>query len=71
MYKISLSRQSVEDMLYFANGRAKTLGKIAKIINAIQKNPFQGIGKPEMLKHNLKGCWSRRVDKEHSSLSDS
>ena len=36
-----------------------------KIIKEIQKNPFDGIGKPEPLKHDLSGCWSRRIDREH------
>ncbi|MFZ0749897.1 MAG: Txe/YoeB family addiction module toxin, partial [Pyrinomonadaceae bacterium] len=31
----------------------------------VQRDPFRGIGKPEPLKHELKGCWSRRIDQEH------
>jgi len=31
----------------------------------VQRDPFKGIGKPEPLRHELKGCWSRRVDQEH------
>ena len=44
--------------------REKAL-KIFKLIKEIQNNPFQGIGKPERLKHDLSGCWSRRIDNEH------
>ena len=39
--------------------------KIIKLIEEIQRDPFQGSGKPEKLKHELSGCWSRRIDKEH------
>jgi len=39
--------------------------KIIKLIEAIQRDPFQGPGKPEPLKHELSGCWSRRIDREH------
>ena len=35
------------------------------MLRAIQENPFQGIGKPEPLKHNLSGVWSRRINQEH------
>jgi toxin YoeB len=41
------------------------LKKIEKLVDAIIENPFEGIGKPEPLKHNLAGCWSRRIDREH------
>ena len=46
------------------NNKAIT-SKIFQLINAIQKDPFKGIGKPEALRHNLKGYWSRRINKEH------
>lgn len=39
--------------------------KIKELIKAIQQNPFNGIGKPEPLKHGLKGYWSRRITAEH------
>ncbi|MDJ0632759.1 MAG: Txe/YoeB family addiction module toxin [Xenococcaceae cyanobacterium MO_188.B29] len=40
----------------------KTLKRINKLIKATKSNPFQGIGKPEPLKENLSGFWSRRID---------
>jgi toxin YoeB len=43
----------------------KVYQHIAKLIEAIQVMPFKGIGKPETLKHELKGYWSRRITKEH------
>ncbi|HDK81133.1 MAG TPA: Txe/YoeB family addiction module toxin, partial [Nitrospirae bacterium] len=44
--------------------RKKAL-KIIKLIEEIQRDPFQGSGKPEKLKHELSGCWSRRIDEKH------
>lgn len=43
----------------------KTYNKIIDLIEAIQEKPFEGIGKPEALKYQLKGFWSRRINKEH------
>lgn len=43
----------------------KILKKINELIKDIARNPFEGIGKPEPLKHNLKGLWSRRITQEH------
>ena len=39
--------------------------KVEKLLDAIQENPYKGIGKPEPLKHNLSGAWSRRITQEH------
>jgi toxin YoeB len=36
-----------------------------KLIEDVQRSPFDGLGKPESLKHELKGLWSRRIDREH------
>jgi toxin YoeB len=44
--------------------RGKAL-RIVDLMKDVQRNPFKGIGKPEPLKHQLKGCWSRRIDQEH------
>ena len=43
----------------------KIVRRIHELIKAIQRNPFKGIGKPEPLRQNLKGFWSRRITKEH------
>jgi addiction module toxin, txe/yoeB family len=43
----------------------KNLKKINKLLKDISRNPFEGIGKPEPLKENLTGFWSRRIDEEH------
>ncbi len=41
------------------------LKKIRLLLESIQQTPFEGIGKPEALKHQLSGCWSRRISLEH------
>ena len=43
----------------------KVYAKIVELIDDTLRNPFTGIGKPEPLKHELKGCWSRRITDEH------
>ena len=43
----------------------KVYGKIVGLIDDILRNPFSGVGKPEPLKYELKGCWSRRITDEH------
>ncbi len=65
MPKIILSSQAIEDMVYFTSGEIKLLGKIARLLESISKNPYSGIGKPEPLKHDFQGYWSRRIDQKH------
>ena len=47
------------------SGNKPVLKKITQLIEAISEKPFEGIGKPEMLKHDLSGLWSRRINLEH------
>lgn len=54
-----------EDYLYWSETDKKLLKKINDLIKAIDRDPFNGIGKPEPLLHGLKGYWSRRIDCEH------
>lgn len=62
---IKFSDQAWDDYLYWqANDRA-TIKRINTLLKEIQRSPFDGIGKPEALKHNLSGFWSRRIDEEH------
>lgn len=51
--------------MYWQAQDKKTLKRINAIIKDIQRNPFDGIGKPEPLKGNLSGLWSRRIDGEN------
>jgi toxin YoeB len=63
---IEYTLQANEDIAYFKkSGQSGILKKIRNLIESVQQNPFEGIGKPEPLKHQLSGCWSRRINKEH------
>lgn len=56
---------ALEDLRFWVdNDRRKAL-KVIDLIEAVLKSPFEGIGKPEPLKFELSGCWSRRIDQEH------
>jgi toxin YoeB len=58
--------QALEDLnAWKKSGNVNVLKKIRTLIEAIQQNPFEGIGKPEALKHNYSGWWSRRINDEH------
>ena len=54
-----------EDYIYWTDQDRKTLKKINKLIGNTLKNPFEGIGKPEPLKENFAGLWSRRIDEKN------
>jgi toxin YoeB len=59
---ISFEKQGLEDYFYWQTQDKKTLKKLNAIILDISRNPFEGIGKPEPLRANLSGYWSRRID---------
>ena len=54
-----------EDYLYWQKNDKQKLKRINELIKDCQRNKFEGIGKPEPLKENLWGMWSRRIDNEH------
>lgn len=54
-----------EDYQFWLKTDTKTLKRIHLLIQDIQRSPQEGIGKPERLKHNLSGYWSRRITEEH------
>ena len=57
--------ESWEDYLYWQKNDKKILTKINSLINNFARNPYEGIGKPEPLKHKYQGFWSRRITEEH------
>jgi toxin YoeB len=63
--KLIFSERAWEDYLYWQKTDKKLLQRINALIESIQRTPFEGIGKPEPLKHQLSGYWSRRVNEEH------
>ncbi|MDJ0746765.1 MAG: Txe/YoeB family addiction module toxin [Xenococcaceae cyanobacterium MO_167.B27] len=65
MKNLEFDPLAFDDLAWWVDKDRKQALKIIKLIKEVQKNPFQGIGKPEPLKHDLSGCWSRRIDREH------
>ena len=62
---LSWAETAWEDYLYWQQTNKKVLKRINILIIDIKRQPFEGVGNPEPLKHNWSGYWSRRVDKEH------
>ena len=63
--KLTFSSNAWEDYLYWQKTDKIILKRINSLIKNIQRQPFEGIGKPESLKFNLSGFWSRRINEEH------
>ncbi|WP_076419867.1 Txe/YoeB family addiction module toxin [Colwellia sp. UCD-KL20] len=63
--KLTFSTNAWEQYLYWQTTDKKILKRINLLIKDIQRTPFEGIGKPESLKHGLSGYWSRRINDEH------
>ena len=63
--KLIFSENAWEDYLYWQKTDKKILKRINLLIQDIKRSPFEGIGKPEPLKYDLSGYWSRRIDDEH------
>ncbi|ATM99132.1 Txe/YoeB family addiction module toxin [Proteus terrae] len=63
--KLIFSEQSWSDYLYWQQIDKKIIKRINELIKDIKRTTFSGIGKPEPLKHNLAGFWSRRITDEH------
>lgn len=59
---LSWTEKAWNDYEYWQNQDKKTLKRINKLIKDSMRSPFEGIGKPEPLKENLSGFWSRRID---------
>ena len=61
--KLAWTEEAWKDYIYWQTQGKKTLKRINKLLDDIRRNdPFKGIGKPEPLKENLSGFWSRRID---------
>ena len=63
--KLVFTELSWEDYLFWQKNDKKKLKRINEILKDISRNPYDGIGKPEPLKFNYAGFWSRRIDEEH------
>ena len=64
--EVIFTPEALDDLRYWQrSGNKSVQAKITALIKSIQHTPFEGIGKPEALKYELTGKWSRRIDKEH------
>ena len=62
MSKITFTERAFAEYLYWQSQDKKTLKRINALLKDISRSPYEGIGKPEGLKENLSGYWSRRID---------
>jgi toxin YoeB len=65
MKRIIYSKNAWEDYISWQSEEKKMVNKINDLIKDIQRTPYTGMGKPEALKYDLAGLWSRRIDREH------
>jgi toxin YoeB len=55
----------MEDLRYWVKTERNVALRVLDLVDAILRDPFEGIGKPEALRYGLAGCWSRRITQEH------
>jgi toxin YoeB len=65
-YNLSLSDRAKKDLaVIYKSGDKSLIHRIERIFDELEEDPYKGIGKPEQLRHNLAGLWSRRLDRKH------
>ena len=65
MRNLEFDTSALEDLAWWVQQDRKKALRILRLIQETQRDPFGGIGKPEPLKQELAGCWSKRIDNEH------
>ncbi|MES2677390.1 MAG: Txe/YoeB family addiction module toxin [Pseudomonadota bacterium] len=60
--EINWTKNAADDLAFWKKNNPKVVQRIAELVESIKEDPFSGIGKPEPLKYNLSGCWSRRIN---------
>jgi len=63
--RLVFDENAFEDLAWWISNDAKKARKVIALIQEVRRTPFLGRGKPEPLKHELTGCWSRRIDEKH------
>lgn len=63
--KLRFTESAARDLTFWKETNPNVVARIKSLIESIQATPFVGIGKPEPLKHDLAGYWSRRINREH------
>jgi len=62
---VEFTETAWNDLMYWLDNDIAILRKISDLIKSIKRTPTKGIGKPERLRYEFKGCWSRRINLEH------
>lgn len=65
MYEFQFKSNAIEDLEFWTKHDSKIIKKIESLLISIRQTPFAGLGKPEALRYELAGYWSRRINKEH------
>ena len=65
MRSLEFDVAAFEDLAWWVQTDRKRALRVLRLVQETQTDPFGGIGKPEPLKHELAGCWSKRIDAEH------
>lgn len=65
MPSLEFDVSAFEDLAWWIENDRKMAVRIMRLVREIQRTPFEGTGQPEPLKHELSGCWSRRINQEH------
>lgn len=65
MRNLEFDSAAFEDLGWWVQHDRKKASRVIELIQETQRDPFAGKGKPEPLKHELAGCWSKRIDQEH------
>lgn len=65
MRRLTFENEAFDEFTEWATVNKKMFDRIVRLLIEVQRTPFSGTGKPEPLKHEFKGYWSRRIDQEH------
>ena len=65
MRSLEFDPSAMEDLAWRVQHDRKKALRLIRLVQETQNDPFGGIGMPEPLKHELAGCWSKRIDEEH------
>lgn len=65
MRSVEFDPSAFEDLAWWVQQDRKMATRILRLIQEVQRTPFEGTGQPEPLRHELQGAWSRRIDREH------
>ena len=65
MRSLEFDASALEDLAWWVRQDRKKALRVLRLIQETSRDPLGGIGKPEPLKHELAGCWSKRIDEEH------